>query len=271
MASFSAARTNLSSQSVDISDIKLGEGSFRVAYRGTYRGGSRNQQAAACKKFKPQFRSLEDEYFRNDFRIADKAIAIAEDWNRVCPLGKEILVTRGDVKRTMSGEKYLIEPEIRYYTKFTSNSGWIAPGEGDDGLAMEAFCHYTYHRSGGSLIVCDLQGRYKKNMYSKKMMKSRFELTDPAICSRARTYGPTDLGEKGIESFFANHCCNKFCNRESRWQRPRAPTAWFESSSITSMFSSSMTPQLTLRSSARFTLNHEAILECDEEESDDDY
>ena len=32
-----------------------------------------------------------------------------------------------------------------------------------------------------------------------------------------------------------------------------------------------MTPQLTLRSSARFTLNHEAILECDEEESDDDY
>ena len=48
------------------------------------------------------------------------------------------------------------------------------------------------------------QGRYR-NQYRK----CRFELTDPAICSRARDYGPTDLGEKGIQSFFKTHVCNK--------------------------------------------------------------
>ena len=50
------------------------------------------------------------------------------------------------------------------------------------------------------MIVCDLQGRYRHNR--RVNSKSRFELTDPAICSRRRTYGHTDLGEKGIESFF---------------------------------------------------------------------
>lgn len=270
MAPKSAARTNLTSNSVAISKHQLGEGSFRICYMGTYRGGNRNQQEAACKKFKSQFIMMEEEYFRADFDIADKAIEYAEEWNRFCMERREITVSRGSVHVDYNtGRKFLVEPYIRDFRKFTSNSGWIAPGQNWDILAMEAFSHYTYHRSGGRLIVCDLQGRYRKDRFGRgDRNKSRFELSDPAICSRARSYGPTDLGEKGIDSFFANHVCNQFCHADGmRWQRPRNPHNWFQSSSGTSMFSSLMDSKLKLTSRATFSLGFGNIME---EGEDDD-
>ena len=85
-----------------------------------------------------------------------------------------------------------------------------------------------------------------------------------------RECGVTDTAEKGIETFFCNHCCNKFCNSDGRrWQRPRDPTSWFESSEGTSMFSSSKAHLLNLNSSARFTVM-DGIMECEEDEYSDD-
>ena len=268
----SAARTNLTSQQVSIhTDDSIGEGSFRVCYRGTYIGGNRNKQEAACKQFKPQFRSMESEYFAADFRIADRAIEYADEWNQFCRERREIIVSKGDVKNTHRGKTYLVEPLIRDFTKFTSNSGWIDSGQSWDILAMEAFSHFTYHRSGGMLLVCDLQGRYRKDKFGRGAKnKSRFELSDPAICSRKRSYGPTDLGEKGIDSFFCNHVCNQFCNINGRWQRPRNPRNWFQNCSATSMFSSLMDTKLRLTSRATFTLGFNDIMEEDEDDSDQD-
>ena len=145
----SAARTNLSSQDVSISDEVLGEGTFRTAYRDTYVGGNRNGQAAACKEFKPEHDDMKDEYFADDFRVADRVIEFAEGWNNLCKDSnlagqpsdskKCIQITKGDVKEYDYGETYLVEPLIREYTKFTSNSGWIAPRNNDAVKAMEAF------------------------------------------------------------------------------------------------------------------------------------
>jgi hypothetical protein len=267
----SAARTNLSSNRVQVFGNELGQGVFRVAYEGKYIGGNRNQQACACKRFKSQFEEMEDAFFEDDFRVADKAVAFAEDWNSFCEPTKEIMITVGDV-HVVRGDKYLVEPLIREYRKYTSNSGWIQDSSEHAVLAMEAFSHFTYHQSGGSLLVCDLQGRLKKNKYSKKHMKSRFELTDVAICSRQRLFGPTDLGEKGIESFFSNHTCNQFCQADGkRWQQPRNPQQWFNGgSSGTSMFSSALSDKLMLRSGATFKLGLNDILEEDCEDSDSD-
>lgn len=184
----SAARTNLTSDRVRLhSNQKVGTGQFRIAYAGTYIGGNRNAQEAVCKCFRNNYSGLESEFFASDFQIASKAIQFAEDWNRMCPHGKEILFSYGAVHK-IGGKKYLVEPFIRYFEKFTSNNGWIADEDdvGWEVLAMEAFCHYTYHRSGGQMIVCDLQGRYRHNRYDRS--KCRFELTDPAICSRRRSY-----------------------------------------------------------------------------------
>lgn len=267
MSNSSAARTNLTSDRVRLHrDVVLGEGAFRHAYAGTYIGGNRNNQEAVCKCFKSQYRALESEFFSSDFRVADRAIQYAEDWNNICANDETILVTRGDV-HTIGGRKYLVEPLIRNFTKFTSNNGWIASDEGWHGEAMEAFSHYTYHRSGGNLIVCDLQGRYRHNRFNKG--KSRFELTDVAICSRRCSYGPTDLGEKGIDSFFNSHQCNQFCGVDGSWQRPRRTRQWFPRSSSTSMMRSSQANLLALTNRSTFRPGMNGILE--EEDSDYDY
>ena len=120
----SAARTNLSSQEVALNrrDVK-GQGAFRIAYGGTYIGGNRNQQQAVCKCFKSQYQVLEAEFFRNDYKIADRAIEFCEEWNSFCESKKEIMMTKGTVM-VIGGKRYMVEPLIRYYTKYTSNNGW---------------------------------------------------------------------------------------------------------------------------------------------------
>ena len=265
-----AARTNLTSQSVIIHKNQIvGDGAFRIAYAGTYRGGNRNQQEAVCKSFRRQYSQLEKEFFAADYKIAYKAIEFAEKWNEFCAADEKILITIGDVMQ-IGGTKYLVEPLIRYFTKFTSNNGWIS----DDGdwtvRAMEAFSHFTYHHSGGSLLVCDIQGRHRHNRFANK--KSRFELTDPAICSRRRLYGPTDLGEKGIESFFNNHECNDFCHSNGeRWQRPRGTCQWFVPSHQTSMLNSTFTGMLNTRNTVRFGARLQPICDDYNDSSDDSW
>jgi hypothetical protein len=210
-----AERTNLNSK-VDIHyDEFVGAGSFREVCAGTFLGGNRNQQAAVCKKFKDRYMALEDHFFESDDRINEKAIHLANLWNMDCDDGREILVNSGDKVVDQYQDTYLIEPRINAFVKFTSNTGTILHQRA--GEAMEAFTHFCYHKTGGKLIVCDLQGRYKpmKKKFNKKKNcheeKSRYELTDLAISSRNRGYGPTDMGEKGIEQFFFHHVCNRYC------------------------------------------------------------
>ena len=144
MSNSSAARTNLTSNDVRISNYKLGEGAFRVCLEGTFIGGNRNNQEAACKRFKPQFRPMELEYFSSDFQIADRAIRVAEEWNAICPYGKEVLVTRGTIHYSNSGIRYLVEPLIRYYQKYNANSGWIGNLNRWQVRCMAAFTHFSY-------------------------------------------------------------------------------------------------------------------------------
>jgi hypothetical protein len=78
MSSSSAARTNLDSTDVRITNKRLGEGTFRVCLEGKYLGGNRNQQVAACKRFKPEWRAMENEYFASDFHVAETVIHYAD-------------------------------------------------------------------------------------------------------------------------------------------------------------------------------------------------
>jgi len=271
-----AARTNLSSDGIRIHGDVIGESTFRTCLSGTFSGGTRNGQDAACKRFKPHFRDMEDEYYAQDFRIVKKVVMIATAWNDFCEGGTEILVNRGTIQRSRSGIKYLVEPLIRGYEKFTSNTGYIL-GDTDrrSVRCMEAFSHYSYHRTGGRMIVCDLQGRYKWNRFVNN--KSRFELSDPAICSTERQYGPTDMGEKGIDSFFANHCCNEFC--QSHWMKPVGQSrCWFPQSSGSTMLSSRCTRLLSLDNPTDFRRNRGIpwanglgrIFEDDDDDDDSD-
>ena len=92
-------------------------------------------------------------------------------------------------------------------TKFNSNTGWTnARGiaqwsAGSDRRdwweLMQALSHYSYHISGGDLLLCDLQGGIQP-------AGTEIILTDPAVSSRAKKFGVTDLGAKGISTFFVN-------------------------------------------------------------------
>jgi hypothetical protein len=51
--------------------------------------------------------------------------------------------------------------------------------------------------------------------------------------SQTKEYGPTDLGEKGICTFFARHRCNHFCR--PHWNTPEVMTDYYKLKKGTSM------------------------------------
>ncbi|KAF0684581.1 Aste57867_23452 [Aphanomyces stellatus] len=79
----------------------------------------------------------------------------------------------------------------------------------DVDLVPQAFSHYSYFFTKRRHLVCDLQGVFDAAALV-------FELTDPVIhhChskGRSRRFGKTDMGQKGVHSFFATHTCNALC------------------------------------------------------------
>jgi hypothetical protein len=74
---------------------------------------------------------------------------------------------------------------------------------------LHAFSHWSYVHTHDKLLVCDLQG-----VFNEEGWAPRFELTDPAICSRHKRpyhFGKTDLGRKGMRGFCQKHKCNLVC------------------------------------------------------------
>ena len=103
------------------------------------------------------------------------------------------------------GDCYLLEPFITgKIVKFNNNSGVVCTTTPDTQM-LQAFSHFTYVRSGKTLLVCDLQGLRESH---------RILLTDPAIHSRGVAggcYGSMDRGYDGIKMFFKTHICSEIC------------------------------------------------------------
>ena len=122
---------------------------------------------------------------------------------------------------------------------------------------MQALSHFTYHVSGGQFVLCDLQG----GVYDKGVV-----LTDPVILSRTRTYGVTDLGAKGISSFFSQHRCNEFCR--GHWTKPKDTTCYLDPQQGTSMAAHNVP---TLRGQPHMSAVHEEEEQGYSSSSSDDY
>lgn len=78
---------------------------------------------------------------------------------------------------------------------------------------MQALSHFSYHASRRAILLCDLQGA---------VYRDRVVLTDPVVHSLDRRYGPTDMGSRGMSTFFHHHKCNLFCRPEWRWPQHTA-------------------------------------------------
>ncbi len=93
------------------------------------------------------------------------------------------------------------------FTKFSSNNGYVLKDDGSATIILEvgevkltdflqAFSHWVYVSSSNNMLVCDLQG-----ILDSEGIKPVFRLTDPAICSKERRYGKTDIGLSGIRNW----------------------------------------------------------------------
>lgn len=77
---------------------------------------------------------------------------------------------------------------------------------------LSSFCHFTYHKSKGNLLIVDIQG---------VMTAGSYLLTDPSLHSKKQCqYGDLDHGMNGIYNFFTTHECTGICRR---FNQPRIP------------------------------------------------
>ena len=209
-------------------DHPFAEGGFRWVAKGTYTNGVRNGEPCVCKWFKTGHVD-QASFFDLDIKAMDKAHDLVREWNNRNLINKLVMVNIPEVwtfaatSGHVSGKRVLQEPFINDYQKFNSNTGW-ADSETPWPRVMQALSHFSYHVSAGQFVLCDLQG----GVYSNAVV-----LTDPVILSRGKLYGVTDLGPRGISSFFSNHRCNEFCN--SSWSRPADQTRYHRPQMGTSM------------------------------------
>jgi len=188
------------------------EGEFRLVHRGRYAMGHRTGEACVVKMFK-QGAVFEASFFEKDVQVVEEAARLIQCFNEAMrpQLKQRILLNRPDIWTQSSegqgqGQKMLIEPLMEgQYRCFNSNTGFAA----DDYAVMQALSHFSYHASGGKLVLCDLQG---------SLQGDTFTLTDPVVLSHDKRFGPTDLGLKGISNFMARHACTQHCRKE--WKRP---------------------------------------------------
>jgi hypothetical protein len=109
-----------------------------------------------------------------------------------------------------------------FVDQLVAESADLAPsdqlyGKIPDEYFAQAFSHYSYVRSGGQLMVVDLQGVLKVN----KDKTREFVFTDPAIHKRKRAMGNaflrqlnlgrTNRGREGMDDFWNTHICSDAC------------------------------------------------------------
>ena len=117
----------------------------------------------------------------------------------------------------MVGERYL--PGV--FVKYNSNNGFVNTDAPDSEIA-QAFSHFTFEASGGKQMVLDLQGVH---LGTAQRDRPHLILTDPQVVSLERSFGPGDLGDKGMQAFFRTHQCGSTCKKmgldQNAWHRMR--------------------------------------------------
>ncbi|KAI1350370.1 kinase-like domain-containing protein [Xylaria sp. FL0043] len=206
----SNSRKNNATRAEIFRDELFASGTFKNVYEGRYTAGGRAGQRCVSKEFKTGS-VYEAHYFDEEMNIIRCSQKVIDDWDAGDFIDKRILLNTPAIwTYEISGAKNLVEPMIENFEKFNSNSGWVDTTNGAWSHVMQALSHFSYHNSGGQLLLCDLQGGMYKNGYI---------LSDPVIMSQRGNYGPTDLGPDGIRSFFQRHRCGNYCRAE--WQKPR--------------------------------------------------
>eukprot|EP00581_Thalassiosira_minuscula_P005645 CAMPEP_0183738648 /NCGR_PEP_ID=MMETSP0737-20130205/55126_1 /TAXON_ID=385413 /ORGANISM="Thalassiosira miniscula, Strain CCMP1093" /LENGTH=396 /DNA_ID=CAMNT_0025973233 /DNA_START=12 /DNA_END=1202 /DNA_ORIENTATION=- len=190
-------------------DEMVGVGQYKKVLKARY-----NNCRPAVAKFLKKGTTFSDECFLYDVRSAEEALPIIAEFQKYVDsvLGRgrvslkinipEVWQQTSDVSG-LKGQKVLVEPYIKDFKKFNSNTG----ANDAQAAIAQTFSHFSYHATDGQWLLCDLQGGLVGNTYT---------LTDILINSRDKRFGVTDLGVAGIETFLSQHHCNQFCC--SKWR-----------------------------------------------------
>lgn len=131
-------------------------GSFRDVYFGTYTGGRRTGQPCVKKVFRDVHPAMAQSFFDQDEKVNQKAFEIVSQWNNRDCVDKVFQINIPETWGQGAG-RYLVEPFIKNFQKFNSNSGWVCDGDDQWNHALQALSHFSYHALGGQLVFCDLQ------------------------------------------------------------------------------------------------------------------
>eukprot|EP00405_Crypthecodinium_cohnii_P016089 CAMPEP_0206445862 /NCGR_PEP_ID=MMETSP0324_2-20121206/15780_1 /ASSEMBLY_ACC=CAM_ASM_000836 /TAXON_ID=2866 /ORGANISM="Crypthecodinium cohnii, Strain Seligo" /LENGTH=788 /DNA_ID=CAMNT_0053914197 /DNA_START=107 /DNA_END=2473 /DNA_ORIENTATION=+ len=103
-----------------------------------------------------------------------------------------------------AAERYL--PGV--FLKYNSNNGFV----NDNGLlhqsVVQAFLHFSFVESRGNLLVADLQGVAREG---EVLLTDPQVLTASASACDAATFGPGDVGLRGMHNCLASHRCGMAC------------------------------------------------------------
>ncbi|KAF5315637.1 hypothetical protein D9611_004976 [Ephemerocybe angulata] len=164
---------------------------------------------------------LKDELLRNRLvsRTVDKFMAAARtDKIAVYNLRMDesfiVSVTDGPHK----GDAFLVDPLISETAEVRKFSGTEEAGANREdlvGRTADAFAHYSYFDSDGTIVLVDIQGIDSETLRtgSRKSQTTAHGLTlfDIMIHSSTMQYGLGDDGWSGIQDFVEQHECNGIC------------------------------------------------------------
>jgi len=223
--------------------------------KGTYLAGPRRGQACVAKWKKSAAAALSDDLFAMDLKVVDKALEIIHGFSgrvpttiadRVelklnVPTVREVEVemidsTGGTWEHVITA---LVEPFIENYREFDESEPlWGSKGDSEHVIwawYLAALSHFSYHATGGKLVLCDLRGGIPDLLDHSSHGHGHghghregehgfldFAVTHPVIHSRTGEYGVNDMGLDGIRAFFDRHQCTWFCNGHGeKWTAPR--------------------------------------------------
>lgn len=216
----------------------LSQGSMRVAFEVEEMDDMGFSTPMVAKMFRHNITKVVEKDYRNECEAQCLCEEFADSFNKVAVRGVSkanisflqcsiVAVPRDNIPdaykasrkgffsyRTSDTRDLLFGMEPRLagnFTKYTSNFGdvyetnerYIPPEEDRQRRrildAVEAFSHFTIVESGGSMLVCDLQG--VKDL-----------LTDPQIHTRdGAGLGMGNMGQEGIDKWITTHTCKELC------------------------------------------------------------
>ena len=196
-----------------ISESPFAVGGFREAFKATSITEGYKQCTWVIKKYTPTTKEIIDEdlhqtiesHTQQSVQMHFLASQLREkiDKEKLDEFGEFNKVFLGKMS---TGEVVTVEEFIEgEFIEYVNNTGERCVDKNLIADKAEAFCHYSYEKSEGKLMVVNIQG-------------SECILYDPEIASKEaydekgnHLFCSGNLSDKAIDGFFKFHNCNKFC------------------------------------------------------------